>query len=318
MTETPPPIQNQPRRMQADLALFSVSVIWGSAFVVQRIVAPNSSAFLFNGLRFLLAALVLSPLVWLRTRQNRSPLQLNWQAGSAVFIAGLLLACGAFLQQIGMRYTTAGNAGFITGLYVVIIPIIQAAALKQPVRPALWGAALLAAIGLFLLSTNGQLTLKLGDALEVAGAFFWALHVIWIGQQVKHMDGLQLAVGQYLVCGITSIFLGLLIEPHQIYNMLGTGWAIIYAGIISVGLGYTLQIYGQKTAPPTDAAILLSLEAVFAALFGWLFLNEALTMIQITGCLVMLAGMFVAQASNLRDRSTLASDATNFSDKRLS
>ncbi len=220
-------------------------------------------------------------------------------------VAGLLLAGGAAFQQAGLRFTTAANAGFITGLYVVLIPVIQAVLLKQSVRTAIWIAALLAAIGLFLLSTGGELSLKIGDALELAGACFWAMHVIWIGRQARQIAGLQLAVGQYLVCGLASLGLGLVIEPGQILAAPGAGWAIIYTGIISVGLGYTLQIYGQKSAPPADAAILLSLEAVFAAIFGWFFLNEKLSTIQLLGCIVMLAGMLLAQASSLHRRTRL-------------
>jgi len=289
--------------VQADLALLSVSIIWGSAFVAQRIAAPNSSPFIFNGLRFLLAALVLVPVVGVRTHRNHNRLHFNRASWSGLAVAGLLLACGAAFQQAGLRYTTAGNAGFITGLYVVIIPIIQAVVLKQSIRLPIWIAALLAVIGLFFLSTGVQFSLKIGDALELAGALFWALHVIWIGRQARLIDGLRLATGQYLVCGIISLGLGLIIEPGQIFNNLQTGWAILYTGIISVGLGYTLQIYGQKTAPPADAAILLSLEAVFAAIFGWYFLNEAMSAIQIYGCAVMLTGMLLAQASNLVKRT---------------
>jgi drug/metabolite transporter (DMT)-like permease len=305
MPETSPSTENQSGRVQADLALLIVSIIWGSAFVAQRIAAPNSSPFIFNGLRFSLAALVLLPVLWVRVHQNHNPLHLKRTSLIGMVVAGLLLTSGAALQQAGLRYTTAGNAGFITGLYVVIIPIIQAVAMKQSIHPAIWVAALLAAVGLFLLSTGGQLTLKIGDVLELAGALFWALHVIWIGQQARLIDSLQLAAGQYLVCGIASIGLGLIIEPGEIFNNLRAGWAILYTGIISVGLGYTLQIYGQKAAPPADAAILLSLEAVFAAIFGWFFLNEALSTTQIFGCSVMLAGMLLAQASSLHRRATL-------------
>jgi drug/metabolite transporter (DMT)-like permease len=211
------------------------------------------------------------------------------------------------LQQAGLRYTTAGNAGFITGLYVVLIPVIQAVILKRPLRPTIWVAALLATVGLYLLSTGGRLSLKVGDLLELAGTIFWALHVIWIGHLVSQMEGLLIAAGQYLTCGIASIGLGLLIEPGQAYGVFGAGWAILYTGIISVGLGYTLQIYGQKVAPPADAAILLSMEAVFAALFGWLFLNEALNAIQLFGCGIMLAGMLLAQVGAMTELSRVHS-----------
>jgi drug/metabolite transporter (DMT)-like permease len=287
------------KRLQADLILLSVSIIWGSAFVVQRVVASSSSVFLFNGLRFLLAGLVLLPFVWISQRKSPTTFRPGSSTWLGITLAGLLLTGGAAFQQAGLRYTTAGNAGFITGLYVVLIPLIQAVLLKRSVRPTIWIAALLATFGLFLLSTGGQLSFKVGDLLELAGTIFWALHVIWIGYLVGLMGGLQIAVGQYLVCGLASIGLGLLIEPGQAHSVFGAGWAILYTGIISVGLGYTLQIYGQKVAPPADAAILLSLEAVFAALFGWLFLKEALTAIQLFGCGVMMAGMLLAQASGM-------------------
>jgi drug/metabolite transporter (DMT)-like permease len=290
------------KRFQADLILLSVSLIWGSAFVVQRIVAGNNSVFLFNGLRFLLAGLMLLPIVWLKGRNHSVPEPLRRQGLLGIGLAGLLLTCGAGLQQAGLRYTTAGNAGFITGLYVVLIPIIQALFLRRSPLIFIWIAALLSASGLFLLSTGGDLSINIGDFLELAGAFFWALHVIWIGYMVKSVDGFQLATGQYLVCGITSIVLGLLIEPDQAANLTDAAWAIIYTGIISVGLGYTLQIFGQKVAPPADAAIILSLEAVFAALFGWIFLSEELTVLQLIGCGIMLSGMLLAQASSMSER----------------
>jgi drug/metabolite transporter (DMT)-like permease len=290
------------KRLQADLILLSVSLIWGSAFVVQRIVAGNNSVFLFNGLRFFLAGLLLLPIVWLKSKNNRFTVSLRRQEIIGVGLAGLLLTCGAALQQAGLRYTTAGNAGFITGLYVVLIPIIQAVFLKRSPPIFIWIAALLSASGLFLLSTGGDLSINIGDLLELAGACFWALHVIWIGYMVRSVDGFQLAMGQYLVCGATSILLGLLIEPNQAKNITTAAWAIIYTGIISVGLGYTLQIFGQKVAPPADAAIILSLEAVFAALFGWIFLSEGLTVLQLVGCGIMLSGMLLAQASSMSER----------------
>jgi len=300
MPELPPePIglgQGHRQRLRADLALLLTSIIWGSAFVVQRVVAPHSSVFLFNGLRFLVGALVLAPLAWLAFRRPHPLPGLNRQTVPGVLIAGFLLLCGATLQQAGLRYTTAANAGFITGLYVVLIPILQALFWRQAPRPVIWLAALLAAAGLFLLSTGGSLRLKIGDLLELAGAMFWALHVIWIGRLVHKIELLQLAMGQFLVCGLASSLIGLIVEPELSGEVAGAVWAILYTGILSVGIGYTLQAAGQRVAPPADAALILSCEAVFAALFGWRFLGEALSLIQVTGCGIMLVGILLAQA----------------------
>lgn len=290
-------------RLRADLLLLSVAIIWGSAFVAQRMVAVSSSVLLFNGLRFLLAALLVLPLAWLDARRSRRSIVIDRGLLWGASLAGLLLLGGATLQQAGLRFTTAGNAGFITGLYVVIIPIIQAVFLRRSPRPVIWAAALLSAAGLFLLSTGGRFAIQLGDALELAGAFFWAGHVLWIGRMVQFTNALQLACGQYLVCGLASSAAGIIFEPALASGIAGAAWAILYTGVLSVGLGYTLQVAAQRVAPPADAAIILSMEAVFAALAGWLFLNESLTLEQLIGSLVMLAGMLLAQISSLRNRT---------------
>jgi drug/metabolite transporter (DMT)-like permease len=209
------------------------------------------------------------------------------------------MAAAAALQQAGLQYTTAGNAGFITGLYVVLIPIFLALFWRQRLRRTIWLAALLAVTGLYLLSTGGELRLNRGDLLELAGAVLWALHVIFTGRLVQRLDVLHFAVGQYLACGLASLALGLVFEAKALPALVEYSWAIAYAGLISVGLGYTLQAVGQRIAPPADAAIILSLEAVFAALAGWIFLGELLTPPQLLGCGIMLAGMLLAQAGTL-------------------
>ena len=280
-------------RLKADLTLLLVSVIWGSAFVAQRVAAEHMGVYLFNGLRFLLGALVLLPLALRRQAQAPPP---TWKTLPWMLLAGALIFAGASLQQLGMRYTTAGNAGFITGLYVVLIPIILAVGWRQPPRPVIWIAAALATLGLFLLSTGGRFALALGDALELAGAFMWAFHVILIGWLVLRVGVPQLAVAQYLICALLSLLIGLLIENNSIQQVAGAWWTVVYTGIFSIGVGYTLQAVGQKVAPPADAAILLSLEAAFAALAGWLFLDERLTAVQLAGCGLMLGGMLLAQA----------------------
>jgi drug/metabolite transporter (DMT)-like permease len=289
-------VQARKQRLQADLVLVAVAAIWGSAFVVQRLVAVEAGIYLFNGLRFLLAALALAPLAASRRLTGREMAGLNRRTLPGVILVGLLLFSGAALQQAGLKYTTAGNAGFITGLYVVIIPVFLALFWRQRLRWITWLGAFLAVIGLFLLSTGGQFRLNRGDALELAGAVFWALHVIFTGRLVQRLDVLHFAVGQYLVCGLVSLGIGLVFEAQVLPSLAGYGWAVAYAGLISVGLGYTLQAVGQRVAPPADAAIILSLEAVFAALAGWFFLGEILSPVQLLGCAVMLAGMLLAQS----------------------
>jgi drug/metabolite transporter (DMT)-like permease len=297
-------------RLQADLILLLVAAIWGSAFAAQRVAALHMDAFLFNGLRFLLGALVLLPLAW-RSRGRAGHLKRGEIPG--IVLAGLLLFGGISFQQVGLRYTTASNAGFITGLYVVFIPLILMAGRSGLPRPAVWIAAGLAAAGLFLLSTGGTLRLAEGDALELACAVLWAFHVIWIGRLVQRTNALWVALGQDLVCGLlslgmharpaalgvhagsTSLGVGLALEGGVFPPSLEAWWAVAYTGVFSIAIGYTLQAVGQRVAPPADAAIILSLEAVFAATFGWLLLGERLSAVQLAGCGLMLAGMVLAQ-----------------------
>ena len=284
-------------RLRADLTLLSVAVVWGSAFVVQRVAAAHLGPLFFNGIRFLLGALTLCTVVRGRWRTMT---RLEWRGGT---LAGLLLFGAATLQQMGLQFTTAGKAGFITGLYVVLVPLFLAFGGWQRPHWSAGVASLLAAAGLFLLSAGGQLTLAPGDGLELVGAVLWALHVLLIGRLAGQVNTLRLALVQYLVCGALSTSLGLAIEFHTLAGLAVAWWAVAYGGIFSVGLGYTLQVIGQRATPATDAAIILSMEAVFAALFGWLFLDETLTTRQLAGCGLMLAGMLLAQTSVYTSRS---------------
>jgi drug/metabolite transporter (DMT)-like permease len=276
-------------RARADLALLGTAVIWGSAFAAQRVAAAHLGPFVYNGFRFTLGAFALLPLVW---RRLRGISRLEWGGG---ILAGLILVGAATLQQAGLRYTAAGRAAFITGLYVVLVPLFLALGWRQWPRRASWVASGLAVVGLFLLSGGAGITLSVGDALELAGAGLWALHVILIGHLAKRVDSLRLALIQYLTCGLVSTALGLALEWHTLSGLPAAWWAVVYGGVVSVGLGYTLQVVGQKGAPANDAAIMLSLEVVFAALFGWLLLGETLTPRQLLGCGLMLGGMLLAQ-----------------------
>jgi drug/metabolite transporter (DMT)-like permease len=280
-------------RIKADLTLLLVSVIWGSAFVAQRVAAGRADVFLFNGARFLLGALALLPLA----RNGLGGLGRGRAAGIA--LAGGLLFAAAALQQIGLQTTTAGNAGFITGLYVVLIPLILAIGGRQQLRWTIWAAVALSAVGLFLLSTGGQLRLAPGDAFELGGAFLWALHVILIGALAGRAPVALIACGQYLFCGLFNLAVAAFTAAGAFLgNLAAAAWPILYTGVFSIAIGYTLQVSGQRHAPPADAAILLSMEAVFAALAGWLILGERLAPVQLTGCGLMIGGMIIGQVGS--------------------
>ncbi len=280
-------------RIQADLVLLFVSIIWGSAFAAQRAAAASMGVLLFNGFRYLLGGLVLLPLARARHLNRRT---LGWAV-----LAGLLLSLAGGLQQAGLRSTTAGNAGFITGLYVVLVPLVLFAFWREKLGAASWAAAGLATAGLGLLSVKSGFRLGPGDGLELAGAVAWAFHVITIGRAMRHADPVLFSIGQYLVAGVLNSAFGLGLEWQTLGGLREAWWAIAYTGVLSVGVGFTLQAVAQRHAPPVDAAIILSMESVFAALFGWVFLCEMLTMRQLAGCGLILAAMLLAQLRGARD-----------------
>lgn len=281
-------------RLQADALLLVVALIWGSTFVVQRLAAQHIGVFFFNGVRFLLAAFALAPLVaW---QQRRQPtVWLSWVNLVGISLAGCLLVAGAGFQQAGLKTTTAANAGFITGLYVVWVPILWTLFWRRKVRRVIWLAVTLSAAGLYLLSVGGSLRFWRGDLLELMGAFCWALHVLLTDRMVRRLPVGIYACGQYTVCAGLNLFLGAAFEAAALPALGDNIWMVLYAGLLSVGVGYTLQAAAQRIAPPADAAILLSLEAVFAAIGGWLFLAESLSPRQILGCSLMLGAMVLSQ-----------------------
>jgi drug/metabolite transporter (DMT)-like permease len=268
--------------------LLFVAVVWGSAFVPQRLAAPHLGPFLFNGLRFLLGGVILLPWV----RPFRWP---SWQFFRWAGTAGILLVGGSVLQQAGIEFTTAGNAGFLTGLFVVLVPLVMFVGWRQKMAWTSWAGALIAAIGVCLLGVDEKFQLQYGDALELAGALLWALHVVVVGRAMAKVDVLLFSVGQYLVAGLICVLLGMFLEARTLPGLADCWWAVAYVGIFSVGLGYTLQAVGQKHAPAADAAIILSMEAVFAAFFGYLLLDEKLNGRQLLGCMIILAAVVMVQ-----------------------
>jgi drug/metabolite transporter (DMT)-like permease len=275
------------------------AAIWGFAFVAQRVGMEYVGPFTFNGVRFGLGSLSLIPLIWyLRERNNgkdrwRGTLPFATALGFSA-LAGLILFAGASFQQVGIVYTTAGKAGFITGLYVILVPIIGYRWGQRASRGT-WVGAVLAVIGLYLLSVTGSFTIAKGDLLVLISALFWAAHVLTIAWLSPRMNPIVLASIQFAVCSMLSMVTAFAIETVALDSILQGIIPILYGGLASVGIAYTLQVVAQRTAHPAHASIILTMEGAFAVLGGWLLLNEVLTMRALTGCALMMAGMVVSQ-----------------------
>jgi drug/metabolite transporter (DMT)-like permease len=269
-----------PRHLKSDLLFLLSAIIWGFAFVAQRMGMDHVGPFTFNGIRFFLGAMVLLPFICghhknqHRESEDNRPIhsrQLIFYGG----LAGLAIFSGASLQQVGLVYTTAGKAGFITGLYVVIVPIMGLL-WGQRTNTGTWGGALMAAVGMYLLSVNEDFSIAFGDVLELIGAVLWAGHIHIIGWLSPKTDSLRLAFVQFMVCAAASLMTAVVIETASAAGIAAAALPIIYGGALSVGVAYTLQVVAQRHAHPAHAAILLSLEAVFAAIGGWLILGETM------------------------------------------
>ncbi len=276
------------RRLTADLMLLAAALAWGSTFVPCKIATAYMGPLVFNGLRFLLGVLF----VLIGTGRRLRGLDRREVGGGA--LAGVVLFAAAALQQAGLEFTTAGKAGFITGLYVVLVPLFLTGVRQWPGWNA-WVASTLAATGLFLLSGEGRWTLAPGDGMVLVAAALYAVHVILIGRMVQRADPLRLSVVQYLACGAASLGFGLAMEPAPWDALPSVWWTVLYTAFFSIVVGYTFQSLAQRYAPPTDAAVILSMESVFAALFGVLLLGEHLSPLQAVGGGLMLAGMILAQ-----------------------
>ncbi len=255
----------------------------------------NIGPFLYSGLRFMLASLVLIPVIVLMQRRKRKPAP-STSRGLILggVIMGLALATGINLQQVGLMFTTVTNSGFITGLYVIVVPLLGLF-IGQKSSLGIWLGASLAVVGMFLLSVGEGFTVASGDWLQLAGAFVWGIHVLLVGFFASRHDPLRLALIQLVTCAVISLALALAFETATLDGILKAAPAILYGGIFGVAIGFTLQVIAQQHAIASHAAIILSLEAVFAAIAGAWFLDESLPLRGYLGCGLMFAGMLLAQ-----------------------
>jgi drug/metabolite transporter (DMT)-like permease len=285
--------------LKARVVLLCAAIIWGLAFVAQRQGMEFIAPFTFNAVRFALGSASLLPFVLVTRNTSRSTANRRTMALGGMAAGAILFVASSF-QQIGIVYTTAGKAGFITGLYVILVPILGLA-LRQRAGAWTWLGALAGVSGLYLLAVTEALTIEYGDGLVLVGALFWTLHVHLIARLAAPIGALRLALIQFIVCALLSFLAALGVETIRVQDVLDAALPILYTGILSVGVAYTFQVIGQRETPPAQAAIILSLETVFAALGGWLILNETLPLRGIIGCALMFGGMIVSQLDSVNE-----------------
>ena len=282
--------------MVANTLLLITAAIWGLGFVAQVLGMNYLEPFAFIGIRFLLGAASLLPLVVFFHHRKWLPVSSAHTVVTGSLVLGVILFAAGSLQQVGIVYSNASNAGFITGLYMVIVPIIGLA-LKYRTGLNTWLGCVLALVGLFLLSVKADFTMGYGDTLLLVGAVGWALHILAIDHYAPRAAPLLLSLGQFIVCGCLAMVVSVFIETTSWEQVRAATYVLIYAGVITVGVAYTLQVIAQERADPTHAAIILSLEAVFGALGGYMFLQEQLSGRELIGCVLMLMGMLVSQVT---------------------
>lgn len=284
--------------------LLLTATIWGTAFVAQSVGMDYVEPFTFTFIRNIIGGLVLIPCIWfLRKLKNREkgvtvakvsrPMVTKEELIGGI-CCGVALFLASNLQQIGIVYTTVGKAGFITALYVVIVPIMGIF-FKKRVSILVWICVALSVIGLYLLCmTEGTFSLNIGDFLTFLCAIMFSVHIMVIDHFSSKGDGVVMSCIQFFVCGLLSGIVMLFVENPQIENMLAAWLPIIYAGVFSSGIAYTLQVVAQKDMNPTIASLILCLESVVSAVAAWLILHEAMTTRELVGCGLMFAAIVMA------------------------
>lgn len=301
------------KKMQGNLMLLLTALIWGSSFVAQRAGMKFLEPFTFNGIRSLIGGLVLIPVIFLLARINGSnggdqpevsDEEKKSQKKNLILggiSCGLILFIASSLQQIGISYTTAGKAGFITALYIVLVPVLGIF-LGKKVRPVIWLCVALAVAGLYLLCIKEDFSLGRGDFLVILCALAFSVHILVIDHFSPKTDGVKMSCIQFLVCGLISLVPMAIFETPVWSRILDCWLPILYAGVLSCGVGYTLQIVAQKNTEPAIASMLLSLESVFAVISGVIILHEHIAPKELIGCIIMFAAIVIAQLPSKEER----------------
>lgn len=286
-------------QIRNSILLFITAVIWGCAFVAQSVGMDYIEPFTFSAVRSLIGSAFLVPCIWLLgKRKNTEAIKVKEDKKELLkggIICGVIICVAANLQQIGILYTSVGKSGFLTALYIVIVPVIGAFLGKKPGKK-LCMAVVCAVVGLYLLCMKvGTFSLEFGDVLLLLCALVFSLHIMTIDYFTQRVDGVKLSCIQFLVCGILSGIVMLIFE-HPSLTAICTAWApVLYTGILSCGVAYTLQIVGQRGMNPVVASLIMSLESVVSAIAGWLILGQILSGRELAGCVVMFIAIILAQ-----------------------
>lgn len=291
------------KKMRGNLLLLLTAVIWGTAFVAQSTGMEHLQPFTYNGIRTVIGGLALIPLIAVLDRlkpaeARPTPAQrreINRNSLIGGVCCGIVLCVASSFQQFGISMTTAGKAGFITALYIVIVPLMGVF-IRRKIPKIIWACVAIAVLGFYLLCVKEGFSVSTGDLLVLCCAFFFSIHIMVIDHfGGKHVDGVRMSCVQFLVAGGISLVLMLLFEEPSWAGIWAAGGSMLYTGVVSCGVGYTLQIVGQRDTDPTTATLLMSLESVFAVLAGWLLLHESLSLRELLGCVLVFAAVLLAQ-----------------------
>lgn len=275
------------------LLLLLTATIWGSAFVAQSVGLEYVGPFTFTAIRSIIGGLVLIPCIFLLKKWKKGfATKTEWIGG---ICCGVALCAASNFQQVGMQYTTVGKAGFITALYVVIVPVLGLF-LKKRVSAMVWFCVALSVSGLYLLCIpKGGFSLSAGDLLVLVCALLFSFHILVIDYFSPRGDGVVISCIQFFVCGILSGVMMLFAETPNVESIMAAKSAILYAGVLSSGVAYTLQVVAQKNVNPTVASLIMCLESVVAVLAGWLILHEIMSTREFVGCALMFIAIVLAQ-----------------------
>lgn len=300
---------NETRQLRGGAMLMLTALIWGTAFVAQSVGMDYLGPCAFTATRNFIGCVALLPVIALasRLRSGAQPEEAAPAPGKKALFGwgaacGLLLGGATLLQQAGMQTASAGKAGFLTALYIVIVPVLGIFLGRRP-GLKVWMGVVLALVGAYLLSVKGGAGIASGDLLVIASAVVFSLHILVIDSVPAGMDGVRLSCVQFLVAGAFALVLALFLETFTWRDILSAWVPLLYTGVVSSGVGYTLQILGQRTVNPTVACLILSLESVFAALAGWAILGQALSLRELFGCALVFVAVILAQLPSKKGRA---------------